>query len=617
MKAKRLNIYNLNNKSDDTYEFTAHLRSIYADNSLINPDFTIDSTIYYNSIFCTCFYFIEKYIDKIILYFADIIKDESSYEIKAKEAAIFYKDDIVISKDLKRNILMYSAAPVNIGVHDEGIKQYFIDLYGTDLFMEDFCKLFVLNDGNHVFNIIKTHIYSTEVPYNDDILTLPKLHDSGRRAVFASFSWNNNNLVSFIQMVDDIPVFRIYCMDSGDREVGRIYVFEDKIRAFLKLPYGFRESKYSQKCFVNIFHFYIAGYDDLNERLKYLTKYFNIDKNKLLAGMIYSKSIENLIKSGGEELYYNILNIQENYDIKEAISSIFGEEISPIFNTAESFSKLTGLPQYMIDYFKEYPKAMLSVKDFIMLLGKDYYIHIDRNTFINLTATFNIFYENSFFNITQYIECLNIIIRNHGVSKLFEASNYIFELYRYGSTYNEDIFQSGKYYCFNYLSVYLEYLRQLQVLALRDIDVSDYKWFPAYNDIVERYNALMIYTNENIGKLIDDKYNVLFASQKPHWKPYLYEDDNFIIKSPDKPLEVLNEGKALHHCVATYLNSIGEGNTIILFIRKKSEPNKPYFTLAIEDDEIKGCYGFANKTPDDDLIEFIREYAKSKALKYN
>ena len=43
--------------------------------------------------------------------------------------------------------------------------------------------------------------------------------------------------------------------------------------------------------------------------------------------------------------------------------------------------------------------------------------------------------------------------------------------------------------------------------------------------------------------------------------------------------ELKKEGEALHHCVGTYMERVRKGETMIFFIRRKEEPEKPYYTL--------------------------------------
>lgn len=56
---------------------------------------------------------------------------------------------------------------------------------------------------------------------------------------------------------------------------------------------------------------------------------------------------------------------------------------------------------------------------------------------------------------------------------------------------------------------------------------------------------------------------------------------NYIISLPKQPQDIVKEGVALNHCVGSYVNRAANGNTIILFLRKKSSPDTPFVTLEI------------------------------------
>ena len=51
------------------------------------------------------------------------------------------------------------------------------------------------------------------------------------------------------------------------------------------------------------------------------------------------------------------------------------------------------------------------------------------------------------------------------------------------------------------------------------------------------------------------------------------------IRLPNRLEELKVEGEALHHCVGTYMEKVRKGETMIFFIRKKEEPDKPFYTL--------------------------------------
>lgn len=62
------------------------------------------------------------------------------------------------------------------------------------------------------------------------------------------------------------------------------------------------------------------------------------------------------------------------------------------------------------------------------------------------------------------------------------------------------------------------------------------------------------------------------------------KDENFLIVIAKSQTELNMESAALCHCVRTYGDQVAAGRTIIYFIRKKSDPDKPYYTLEIHPD---------------------------------
>lgn len=83
---------------------------------------------------------------------------------------------------------------------------------------------------------------------------------------------------------------------------------------------------------------------------------------------------------------------------------------------------------------------------------------------------------------------------------------------------------------------------------------------------------------------------------------YYFEDDEYLIRPARSAEEIVMEGRTLHHCVGgdNYLSKHNSGETYILMLRFKSEPEIPYITVEInaEDDHIIQWYGSNDKKPD-------------------
>ena len=83
-----------------------------------------------------------------------------------------------------------------------------------------------------------------------------------------------------------------------------------------------------------------------------------------------------------------------------------------------------------------------------------------------------------------------------------------------------------------------------------------------------------------------------------------YDDDNYLIRLPKDEDEICKEGMSLHHCVGGYAHEHSIGSTTIMFLRKKSEPDKPFYTIEVEigvaDGKVAGLrirqiHGFGNR----------------------
>lgn len=95
-----------------------------------------------------------------------------------------------------------------------------------------------------------------------------------------------------------------------------------------------------------------------------------------------------------------------------------------------------------------------------------------------------------------------------------------------------------------------------------------------------------------------------------------YASDEYIIRQPKSIMEIVDEGKALSHCVGGYAERHATGKLSIMFLRKKSEPDKPFYTVEVSTDgHIIQCRGYKNNwegrggTPKpQEIIDFENEY---------
>lgn len=104
---------------------------------------------------------------------------------------------------------------------------------------------------------------------------------------------------------------------------------------------------------------------------------------------------------------------------------------------------------------------------------------------------------------------------------------------------------------------------------------------------------------------------------KRYQKAYSFDDGIFAIRPAETIAELINEGSALHHCVATYADRYFKGETVILFIRRKDDTDTPFYTLEYSEKtgSIVQCRGLRNcgKTPEvERFVEEWQEFLKKK-----
>lgn len=93
-----------------------------------------------------------------------------------------------------------------------------------------------------------------------------------------------------------------------------------------------------------------------------------------------------------------------------------------------------------------------------------------------------------------------------------------------------------------------------------------------------------------------------------------YETTTLLLRQPHSMSEIIAEGKALHHCVGGYADRHAERKTNIFFIRSKTDPDTPYYTIEVSNNyTIIQCRGFRNDAghaKPDEIKAFEQEYQK-------
>ncbi len=170
------------------------------------------------------------------------------------------------------------------------------------------------------------------------------------------------------------------------------------------------------------------------------------------------------------------------------------------------------------------------------------------------------------------------------------------------------------------ITVWRDYLRMAEEEGYDVTD--DIVRFP--KDLKARHDQLVEIRNARIDKKRlekeKEKYRKLDArilKRLPQAAQYYWENDRYMIVPAGKCQELITEGRALHHCVGSsdiYMEKMAAGKSWILFLRRKKELEKPYYTIEIDmkENRIQQYYSEFDRQPDKAAItRVLDEFRRS------
>ena len=141
-------------------------------------------------------------------------------------------------------------------------------------------------------------------------------------------------------------------------------------------------------------------------------------------------------------------------------------------------------------------------------------------------------------------------------------------------------------------------------------------------ELKRRHDEAVEEIRERESELIADEYSERFpgAEEVLHEikEKFEYRNEEYMIVVPERLVEIVAEGRALHHCAGSsdrYFDRIAQRETYICFLRKTAEPKTPYYTIEVEPGgTIRQHRGYLDEEPE---IEKVRPFLKEwqRALK--
>lgn len=125
----------------------------------------------------------------------------------------------------------------------------------------------------------------------------------------------------------------------------------------------------------------------------------------------------------------------------------------------------------------------------------------------------------------------------------------------------------------------LDYWNMCEALGM---DLSDkHVRFP--RDLCLAHDQVMERQREQKNELLEEK----FRERAEALEKFSFQWDGLIIRAASSQQELNDEGKQLRHCVGTYADKHASGRSSIFFIRHADNQEKSYFTLELDEKQLK------------------------------
>lgn len=160
-------------------------------------------------------------------------------------------------------------------------------------------------------------------------------------------------------------------------------------------------------------------------------------------------------------------------------------------------------------------------------------------------------------------------------------------------------------------SLYIDYLH---MRIQREYDLTNQIYlFP--RDLQAAHDRMVLETNqekiEKRNREVSERYPNIRKNYRKLRNRYFFEDEVYLIRLARSAEEIVTEGRTLHHCVGgdNYLDKHDTGESTILFLRLKKQPETPYITVEIRRNTILQWYGSRDTKPDQINIEkWLKKY---------
>lgn len=411
---------------------------------------------------------------------------------------------------------------------DESAEEYLTEKNNFSDMLKEWCSLLGKSMHYHSEKCVEVRKFFADYPVNDfpDDVEAEKCYfeDHGNYFAFRMFRETEEGVTEFKRWIVslDTGYSRLLVKRYGEWEkesTGSHYGFSDSDLLFVK-----DEMMKTKVGKMGLFE-YMEFCDTSGYRTMCGTCY--------LTSLFYNPIIETLVKIGMSHL----------------VSDVVSEKISIHYEQKHLWQKL-GLSKANFEFAK---REHLGSEDFQKLISiNEYDENVESDAFYR--------WVNEYAKADLY--CIRIIIEHIGVT-LKQIMDYM-----------ESVYYDQGCECEEAITLWRDYLLNYESFHKHNPKTDEEK-FP--NSLKKSHDVLAM---QNTKWTYDSNATVRqFVKLMKEWKHLEFEDDSYKMMLPKTPRDITQEGARQHHCVAGYIKSVLGGDCLILFLRRKENEDRSFFTL--------------------------------------
>ena len=341
-------------------------------------------------------------------------------------------------------------------------------------------------------------------------------------------------------------------------------------------------------------------------------------------GKVFGEDLLSFLNTEAPYLKYNFLHINNNRTFKN-----FENLLKSLLSNHEGFVK------WLVKYYSQFDTVKNNAK-------KNVYLKIDV-PYIAMEFLLGYFGED---NIKKFIEDshdrgLEINLSLYHLVELFgivcdvcthkkgrdkfqrlyavhDREEDIFNEIKVGNSHKAFDFSTWEEYLLSYERE--GYSRMSDMLS--DWDDTLYMQKAVYGKVKDKYPENLASAHNRITL----KYNILkretdakaFAAMYEKSKALEWMNSEYVIKAPETPDEMIDEAEQQQNCLTSYIQRVTDGETNIVFLRKKKNPDISCVTIQVENNgKIVQVRGKRNRVANSDEITTISKWAKDRNLDFS